>query len=78
MVLVSGKTLFRYLIKLANFNRCIGQTIAYRWYASGCRTLDDVRAGKGGVKLTPAMEIGLRFYDGVYPLAYLISFADAP
>jgi hypothetical protein len=24
------------------------------------------------------MEIGLRFYDGVYHLSYLISFADAP
>ncbi|KIM81993.1 hypothetical protein PILCRDRAFT_820879 [Piloderma croceum F 1598] len=43
----------------------VGQTIAYRWYASGCRTLDDVRTGKGGVKLSPAMEIGLRFYDDI-------------
>lgn len=41
-----------------------GQTIAYTWYANGCRTLDDVRMGKGGVKLTSVMEIGLRYYDG--------------
>jgi DNA polymerase lambda len=31
---------------------------------AGCRTLDDVRAGKGGIKLSTAQEIGLRFYDG--------------
>jgi len=34
------------------------------WYNNGCRTLDDIRARKGGIKLSPAQEIGLRFYDG--------------
>ncbi|KAG6849013.1 hypothetical protein H0H93_011996 [Arthromyces matolae] len=42
----------------------VGQSIAYQWYAAGCRSLADVSAGKGGVKLTPAQEIGIRFYDG--------------
>lgn len=44
----------------------VGQTTAYQWYASGCRTLEDVKSGKGGVKLSPAMEIGLRFYEGLW------------
>ena len=66
MVLVSRKAFLDGQLDQTDSNRCTGQTIAYRWYASGCRTLDDVRAGKGGVKLTPAMEIGLRFYDGVW------------
>lgn len=42
----------------------VGQSTAYQWYAAGCRSLADVVAGKGGVKLTPAQEIGIRFYDG--------------
>ena len=41
-----------------------GRTTAYQWYSNGCRTLDDVREGKNGVKLSPVMEIGLKFYDG--------------
>lgn len=41
-----------------------GQSTTFKWYASGCRTLDDIKSGKGGVKLTPAQEIGVRFYDG--------------
>ncbi|KAF8970645.1 hypothetical protein BDZ97DRAFT_1790287 [Flammula alnicola] len=43
----------------------VGQSIAFQWYSAGCRTLDDVKAGKGGVKLTPVQEIGLRFYDDI-------------
>ncbi|KAF8154295.1 hypothetical protein B0H34DRAFT_721306 [Crassisporium funariophilum] len=43
----------------------VGQSIAHQWYASGCRTLEDVKAGKGGVKLSAAQEIGLRFYDDI-------------
>ncbi|KAF8808330.1 hypothetical protein BYT27DRAFT_7137453 [Phlegmacium glaucopus] len=43
----------------------VGQSIAHQWYLAGCRTLDDVRAGKGGVKLSTAQEIGLRFYDDI-------------
>lgn len=42
----------------------LGQSTAFKWYASGCRTLDDILEGKGGIKLTPAQEIGIRFYDG--------------
>ncbi|KAG6879314.1 hypothetical protein C0992_003641 [Termitomyces sp. T32_za158] len=42
----------------------VGQSTAYQWYAAGCRSLADVVAGKGGVKLTPAQKIGIRFYDG--------------
>lgn len=36
---------------------------------SGCRTLDDVKAGKGGVELHPAQKIGLQHYDGNYACA---------
>ncbi|KAF8994880.1 hypothetical protein BDQ17DRAFT_1251265 [Cyathus striatus] len=43
----------------------VGQPTAYKWYAAGCRTLDDLKAGKCGVKLTPAQEIGLRYYDDI-------------
>ena len=41
-----------------------GPSTALKWYANGCRTLDDVKAGKGGIKLNPVQEIGIRFYDG--------------
>lgn len=43
----------------------VGGHIARKWYANGCRTLDDLRARKGGVKLSRAQEIGLRFYDDI-------------
>ncbi|KNZ71918.1 DNA polymerase lambda [Termitomyces sp. J132] len=43
----------------------VGQSTAYQWYAAGCRSLADVIAGKGGVKLSPAQEIGIRFYDDI-------------
>lgn len=41
-----------------------GQSTAFKWYSAGCRTLDDLTAGKGGIKLNPVQEIGIRFYDG--------------
>lgn len=41
-----------------------GRHTAFAWYASGLRTLDDIRARKGGLKLSMAQEIGLEFYDG--------------
>ena len=41
-----------------------GQSTALKWYANGCRTLEDLASGKFGVKLTPAQEIGLRYYKG--------------
>ncbi|KAG1724597.1 hypothetical protein EDB19DRAFT_1644456 [Suillus lakei] len=43
----------------------VGRKIAYMWYHNGCRTLDDVRARKGGIKLSHVQEIGLRFYDDI-------------
>ncbi len=36
---------------------------------SGCRTLEDVKAGKGGVELHSAQKIGLQHYDGSYVCA---------
>ncbi|KAJ7730231.1 DNA polymerase lambda [Mycena maculata] len=42
-----------------------GQVTAYKWYAAGCRTLDDLLAGKGGVTLTEAQKIGIQFYDDI-------------
>ncbi|TFK73093.1 hypothetical protein BDN72DRAFT_762389 [Pluteus cervinus] len=41
----------------------VGQSTAQKWYANGCRTLEDLTSGKYGVKLTPAQEIGIRYYD---------------
>jgi hypothetical protein len=52
-----------------------GQSTAYQWYAAGCRSLDDLKAGKGGVTLTPAQKIGIQFYDGELLTIYL-SFLD--
>ncbi|PCH43258.1 hypothetical protein WOLCODRAFT_132716 [Wolfiporia cocos MD-104 SS10] len=43
----------------------VGRNIAYIWYSNGCRTLDDVKARKGGIKLTAAQEIGLRYYTDI-------------
>ena len=43
-----------------------GQSIAYAWYFAGCRTLDDVRKRKGGIKLSSVQEIGLKYYDGTH------------
>ncbi|KAJ7457053.1 DNA polymerase lambda [Mycena latifolia] len=43
----------------------VGQTTAYQWYSAGCRTLDDLKAGKFGVVLTPAQKIGIQFYDDI-------------
>ena len=36
------------------------------WYNCGCRTLEDVAARKGGIELSAAQEIGLRYYDGAW------------
>jgi hypothetical protein len=41
-----------------------GVKTAYMWYSAGARTLGDVLAGKGSIKLTPQQEIGIRYYDG--------------
>jgi hypothetical protein len=42
----------------------LGQATAMQWWAAGCRTLEDLREGKGGVKLSSVQEIGLLHYDG--------------
>ena len=38
--------------------------MARQWLAAGCRTLDDIRAGKHGVRLSAAQKTGLKYYDG--------------
>ncbi|GLB44450.1 putative DNA polymerase beta palm [Lyophyllum shimeji] len=43
----------------------VGPSTAYQWYSAGCRTLKDVLAGKGGVKLCPAQKLGIRFYEDI-------------
>ncbi|KAG6374231.1 hypothetical protein JVT61DRAFT_4890 [Boletus reticuloceps] len=43
----------------------VGRHTAFAWFASGLRTLDDVRAGKCDLKLSTAQEIGLKFYDDI-------------
>ncbi|TFK99880.1 hypothetical protein BDV98DRAFT_650571 [Pterulicium gracile] len=43
----------------------VGSHTAYNWYTLGLRTLEDVRRGKGGVKLSPCQETGLKFYDDI-------------
>ena len=41
-----------------------GRGVARVWYNRGVRTLEDVAACKGGIKLTAAQMIGLKYYDG--------------
>ncbi|KAG7087813.1 hypothetical protein E1B28_013753 [Marasmius oreades] len=43
----------------------VGQRTAIGWYYNGCRTIDDLREGKGGVKLTNAQRIGFKYYDDI-------------
>ncbi|KAJ3556163.1 hypothetical protein NM688_g2180 [Phlebia brevispora] len=43
----------------------VGINVAHRWYAQGCRTLDDIKARKNGIKLSEPQEIGLKFYDDI-------------
>ncbi|KAH7911258.1 hypothetical protein BJ138DRAFT_1006996 [Hygrophoropsis aurantiaca] len=43
----------------------VGRSTAFMWYASGCRTLDDIKARKGGIKISTVQEIGIRFYDDI-------------
>ncbi|TFY80387.1 hypothetical protein EWM64_g3625 [Hericium alpestre] len=39
--------------------------VAYAWYAAGCRTLDDIRNKKAGIKVSEVQEIGLQHYDDI-------------
>ncbi|KAI0296983.1 hypothetical protein B0F90DRAFT_1669646 [Multifurca ochricompacta] len=43
----------------------VGQSTAYAWYHAGCRTLEDIKERKGGVELSSAQVIGLRYYDDI-------------
>ncbi|KAF9054054.1 hypothetical protein BJ165DRAFT_1435871 [Panaeolus papilionaceus] len=43
----------------------VGKSAAYQWYSAGCRTLDDLREGKGGVVLSHVQKIGLQFYNDI-------------
>ncbi|KAI5984689.1 hypothetical protein EDD15DRAFT_2511856 [Pisolithus albus] len=43
----------------------VGRSTAFAWYASGHRTLDDIRTRSKSLRLSPAQEIGLKFYDDI-------------
>ncbi|KIP05967.1 hypothetical protein PHLGIDRAFT_480151 [Phlebiopsis gigantea 11061_1 CR5-6] len=43
----------------------VGPKVARQWLAAGCRTLDDIREGKHGVKLSTAQHTGLKYYDDI-------------
>lgn len=43
----------------------VGRSTAFAWYASGHRTLDDIKANSKSLRLSPAQEIGLKFYDDI-------------
>ncbi|EIW76555.1 hypothetical protein CONPUDRAFT_63239 [Coniophora puteana RWD-64-598 SS2] len=43
----------------------VGRNTAFAWYANGCRTLDDIKMCKGGIKVSAVQEIGIKFYDDI-------------
>ncbi|KAH8092177.1 hypothetical protein BXZ70DRAFT_951513 [Cristinia sonorae] len=43
----------------------VGRSTAYKWYQNGCRTLEDLKNGKAGVKLSASQRIGIQFYDDI-------------
>ncbi|KAM5541004.1 hypothetical protein V8D89_005315 [Ganoderma adspersum] len=43
----------------------VGATTARIWYNNGCKTLEDIAARKGGVRLSYAQEIGLKYYADI-------------
>ncbi|KAI0659500.1 hypothetical protein C8Q70DRAFT_915132 [Cubamyces menziesii] len=43
----------------------VGANTAMKWYNNGCRTLEDVAARKGGIKLSTEQMIGLRYYKDI-------------
>ncbi|KAH0833829.1 hypothetical protein J3R83DRAFT_10993 [Lanmaoa asiatica] len=53
-------TAFPYWLTMLSIHS--GRHTAFAWFSSGLRTLDDVRTRKGGLKLSTAQEIGLKFY----------------
>ena len=42
----------------------VGPNKAREWYQEGARSLEDLREGKYGIKLSAAQKIGLEHYDG--------------
>lgn len=53
-----------------------GRGVARVWYNRGVRTLEDVAACKGGIKLTAAQMIGLKYYDGASSFHRLFCIAS--
>ena len=47
-----------------------GTKTAQMWYNWGCRTLEDVTNGKGGVKLNPGQKIGIKYYAGTIGIGW--------
>ncbi|KAJ7574847.1 DNA polymerase lambda [Mycena floridula] len=43
----------------------VGESIAQKWVSNGLRTLEDLRNGEKGVKLTAAQKVGLKHYDDI-------------
>ncbi|KAI0325262.1 hypothetical protein GY45DRAFT_1330494 [Cubamyces sp. BRFM 1775] len=43
----------------------VGANTAVKWYNNGCRTLEDVAAQKGGIKLSTEQMIGLKYYKDI-------------
>jgi len=41
----------------------VGPMVARDWYSRGLRTLDDVKTKKGGIRLSPAQQLGLKYYN---------------
>ncbi|CDO76332.1 hypothetical protein BN946_scf184795.g3 [Trametes cinnabarina] len=43
----------------------VGLSTAFKWYNNGCRSLEDIAARKGGIKLSTEQEIGLKYYEDI-------------
>ncbi|KAF7321117.1 DNA polymerase lambda [Mycena chlorophos] len=43
----------------------VGPDVSQRFYLAGCRTLQDLADGVGGVKLNEAQQIGLKYYEDI-------------
>ncbi|KAI0920717.1 hypothetical protein AcV5_010391 [Taiwanofungus camphoratus] len=43
----------------------VGRNTAFKWFSSGCRTLEDIEARKGGIKLSSVQKIGLKYYADI-------------
>lgn len=52
----------------------LGQSTAYAWYFGGCRTLEDIKERKGGIELSQAQVLGLKYYDGAlsHPVLWIV------